>query len=71
MRRLSASVTSANRYWPRQRENSSLVFSKRAHVYHSGRLYMHALYRRRSALDDQILNELVELSLSPYVRIRR
>lgn len=64
-------MTSANRYWPRQRENSRLVFLKRAHVYHIGRLYMHALYRRRSTLDDQILNELVELSLSPYARIRR
>lgn len=32
---------------------------------------MHALYRRRSAFDDMMLDELVELSLSPYTRIRR
>lgn len=61
----------ANRFWLKQRENSRLVFLKRAQVYHSGRQYMHALYRRRSALDDSLLDELVELSLSPYTRIRR
>lgn len=57
--------------WPKQKDNSRLVFVKRAHVYHSGRVYMHALYRRRSALDDKLIGELGELSLSPYTRIRR
>ncbi|KAG6828604.1 hypothetical protein H0H92_007299 [Tricholoma furcatifolium] len=61
----------ANRFWVKQRENSRLAFMKRAQVYHSGRVYMHSLYRRRSALDDRLLTELVELSLSPYTRIRR
>ncbi|KAG5350853.1 hypothetical protein C0989_009023 [Termitomyces sp. Mn162] len=61
----------ANRFWNKQRENSRLVFLKRAQVYHSGRVYMHSLYRRRSALDDKLLEELVELSLSPYTRVRR
>ncbi|KAG6889358.1 hypothetical protein C0995_001423 [Termitomyces sp. Mi166 len=61
----------ANRFWVKQRENSRLVFLKRAQVYHSGRVYMHSLYRRRSALDDRLLGELVELSLSPYTRVRR
>ncbi|KAF9459432.1 hypothetical protein BDZ94DRAFT_1312356 [Collybia nuda] len=60
-----------NRAWPKQRDNSRLVFVKRAQVYHSGRVYMHALYRRRSALDDKLIGELVELSLSPYTRVRR
>ena len=55
----------------RQKENSRLVFVKRAQVYHSGRVYMQALYRRRSELDDKLLHELVELSLSQYTRIRR
>ncbi|KAG6869165.1 hypothetical protein C0993_012264 [Termitomyces sp. T159_Od127] len=61
----------ANRFWVKQRENSRLVFLKRAQVYHSGRVYMHSLYRRRSALDDRLLGELVELALSPYTRVRR
>lgn len=32
---------------------------------------MHALYRRRSVLDNQLINDVVELSLSPYTRVRR
>ena len=55
----------------RQKDNSRLVFLKRAQVYHSGRLYLNSLYRQRSELDDNLLNELVELSLSQYTRVRR
>ncbi|KAH9853059.1 ARM repeat-containing protein [Lenzites betulinus] len=61
----------SNRIWPKQRENSRIVFLKRAQVYNAGRLYMHALYRRREALDDQLLEDLIEMSLSPYTRVRR
>jgi len=57
--------------WPRQQEHSRLVLLKRAEAYHTTRLYMHGTYRRRSALDDQLLLDLMELSLSPYTRIRR
>ncbi|THH18097.1 hypothetical protein EW146_g2829 [Bondarzewia mesenterica] len=60
-----------NRVWPRQKHNSRLVLMKRAQVHHSGRVYMHSLYRRRSALDDLLLSDLVELSLSSYTRVRR
>jgi proteasome activator subunit 4 len=55
----------------RQKDNSRLVLLKRAQVYHSARLYLNSLYRRRSELDDKLLKELVELSLSPYTRVRR
>ncbi|THV06075.1 hypothetical protein K435DRAFT_712109 [Dendrothele bispora CBS 962.96] len=71
---LQKSYTSArdmNRVWPKQTENSRLAFVKRAQMYHSGRVYMHSLYRRRSALDDLLIGELVELALSPYTRVRR
>lgn len=60
-----------NRSWPKERKNSRVVFVKRAHVYHSGRLYLNSLYRRRSALDDNVLLEMTELAMSPYTRIRR
>ncbi|KAG7099513.1 hypothetical protein E1B28_001358 [Marasmius oreades] len=60
-----------NRMWPRQIENSRLVFLKRAQFYHSSRVYMHSLYRRRNALDDALITQLVELSLSPYTKVRR
>ncbi|TFK41322.1 hypothetical protein BDQ12DRAFT_768249 [Crucibulum laeve] len=71
MQKNYAQARDLNRSWSKQKDNSRLVFVKRAHVYHSGRLYMHALYRRRSELDDTLLCDLVELSLSPYTRIRR
>jgi hypothetical protein len=62
---------SANRIWSQQKDNSRLVFIKRAQIFACNRLYMHALYRHRSALDDKLLDELIELSLSPYTRIRK
>jgi proteasome activator subunit 4 len=66
-----ASARELNRAWARQKENSRLVHLKRALVYHSGRVYMHALYRRRSELDNHVIKDLVDLSLSPYTRVRR
>jgi proteasome activator subunit 4 len=62
---------SLNRVWPRQKTNSRIIFVKRAQVYHAGRMYMNTLYRRRSALDDRILEDLAEYSLSTYTRVRR
>ena len=70
-RALTFAIVSSNRIWPKQKENSRVVFLKRAQVYNAGRLYMHALYRRRDALDDQLLEDLIEMSLSPYTRVRR
>lgn len=56
----------------RQKDNARVVWVKRAQFYHSSRLYMHALYRRRSELDDRLLkDDLAELCLSPYTRVRR
>ncbi|KIK95621.1 hypothetical protein PAXRUDRAFT_826811 [Paxillus rubicundulus Ve08.2h10] len=61
-----------NRISTHQKDNTRVVWVKRAQLYHSGRLYMHALYRRRTALDDQLLrDDLAELCLSPYTRVRR
>lgn len=57
--------------WSKQKENTRLAFVTRAQLYHSSRVYMHSLYRRRSALDDRLLGSLVELCLSPYSRVRR
>lgn len=35
------------------------------------RVHMHTTFRRRSELDDMLLLELAELSLSQYTRVRR
>lgn len=61
-----------NRMSARQKDNTRVVWAKRAQLYHSSRLYMHALYRRRSGLDDRLLkDDLAALCLSPYTRVRR
>jgi hypothetical protein len=62
---------SLNRAWPKQKTNSRIIFVKRAQVYHSGRMYMNTLYRRRSELDDNIINNLADFAVSTYTRIRR
>ncbi|TCD70651.1 hypothetical protein EIP91_002372 [Steccherinum ochraceum] len=60
-----------SRIWPRQKANHRAVYLRRAQVYHSGRVYLDSLYRRRSAFDDLMLEDLIELSVSPYTRVRR
>lgn len=44
---------------------------KRAQLYHCSRMYLNAMYRQRSPLDDKLIRDLVELSLSQYTRLRR
>ena len=56
---------------PRQKERSRVTMVKRAHLYHYNRMYLNAMYRQRSPLDDKLISDLVELSLSQYTRLRR
>ena len=44
---------------------------KRAHLYHYTRMYLNGMYRQRSPLDDKLIHDLLELSLSQYTRLRR
>ncbi|KAI0961210.1 hypothetical protein AcV7_000369 [Taiwanofungus camphoratus] len=60
-----------SRMWPKQKDNARMVFLRRAHAYHAGRVYMHALYRRRTQLEDELIQDLIDMSLSPYTRVRR
>ncbi|KAG9039991.1 hypothetical protein FRB95_004463 [Tulasnella sp. JGI-2019a] len=55
----------------KQRQFPRLVWIKRATLYHYGRLYQHTYNRERTALDDQLLLDLMELSMSPYTRVRK
>ena len=48
-----------------------MTILKRAHLYHYNRMYLNAMYRQRSPLDDKLIHDLVELSLSQYTRLRR
>ncbi|KAG9016679.1 hypothetical protein FRB90_002543, partial [Tulasnella sp. 427] len=56
---------------PRQCGFPRLVWIKRAALYGYSRMFQHTCYRDRSALDDQLLLDLVELALSPYRRVRQ
>ncbi|KAG8934508.1 hypothetical protein FRC01_002240 [Tulasnella sp. 417] len=56
---------------PKQRSFPRMVWIKRAALYGYSRMFQHTNYRDRSALDDQLLVDLVELSLSPYTRVRK
>ncbi|KAF8328806.1 uncharacterized protein EI90DRAFT_3063646 [Cantharellus anzutake] len=47
------------------------VWVKRAHAYHALRVLTHSLYRTRKTLDDLLIKDLVEFSLSPYTRVRK
>lgn len=44
---------------------------RRAHLYHHSRMYLNAMYRERTPLDDKLIQDLTELSLSQYTRLRR
>ena len=48
-----------------------MTMVKRAHMYHCNRMYLNVMYRERSLLDDKLIQDLLELSLSQYTRLRR
>ena len=62
---------SAHRMSPRQKERPRMTLLERAHLYHYSRMYLNGMYRQRSPLDDRLIRDLVELSLSQYTRLRR
>lgn len=47
------------------------VWVRRASLYHASRLRLNSFYRKRTPLDDQLIADMCELSLSVYVQIRR
>jgi len=60
-----------HRMSPREKERCRTVVLKRAHLHYYSRMYLNAMYRQRSPLDDKLIRDLVELSLSQYTRLRR
>ncbi|CAE6462385.1 unnamed protein product [Rhizoctonia solani] len=55
----------------KQKAFPRLVWIKRAQSYHALRCHFASMYQRRSELDDQIINDLFDFSISAYTRIRR
>ncbi|KAJ2920211.1 hypothetical protein MD484_g84, partial [Candolleomyces efflorescens] len=64
-------VRDLTKAWPGQTDISRIVYLKRAQLFHISRVYMQSLFRGRSELDDKLIMELVELSISQYSRTRR
>ncbi|KAF8527908.1 ARM repeat-containing protein [Hysterangium stoloniferum] len=64
-------VRDLQRLWSKSKQFSRLVLLKRTQLYHSTRVYLNSMFRQRDELDDDLLRDLVELSLSPYTRVRR
>ncbi|KAG8770133.1 hypothetical protein FRC12_004487 [Ceratobasidium sp. 428] len=59
------------RLYAKQKSFPRLVWIKRAQSYHALRCHFSTMYRRRSELDDRIINDLFDFSISAYTRIRR
>lgn len=47
------------------------VWVRRASLYHASRMRLNSFYRKRTPLDDLLIADMCELSLSVYVQIRR
>lgn len=56
---------------PKQRSFPRVVWIKRAQAYHATRMARYNSFRPRSGLDDQLILDLIDLSLSSYTRLRR
>ncbi|GAA5854935.1 hypothetical protein JCM8547_004128 [Rhodosporidiobolus lusitaniae] len=54
-----------------QKEFPRFVWVRRASLYHASRLRLNSFYRKRSKLDDLLIGDLCELSLSVYLGVRR
>lgn len=62
---------SVNKILPRQKQWPRLVFARRAAYLHATRLHLNTFNRERSKLDDQLLDDVLELSLSSYTAVRK
>lgn len=55
----------------RQRAFPRFVWVRRANLYHASRLRLSSFYRKRSAIDDVLIADMRDLSLSAYVAVRK
>lgn len=62
---------SSSRIWPKDKVQLRPQAIRRAHLHHACRLYLNGFYRRRGAVEDNLIKDLASLCLSPYVRVRK
>lgn len=66
-----ASLVTIGRQWFGQKEFPRHYHVKRMELYHQTRCHIITMARARDALDDQLINDLVAFTVSPYVKIRK
>jgi proteasome activator subunit 4 len=66
-----AGMQSTKKMYDSQRKFHRSVFMGAATVHHQNRLSSINFYRKRSALDDRLIRNMLDFCLSPFTRIRR
>lgn len=70
-RRKYSFAKSVNKVIPRQKEWPRLVYVRRAAYLQATRMHLNTFHRKRSKLDDLLLDDVLELSLSQYTAVRK
>lgn len=66
-----SSIMASKKMYEGQRKHHRSIFMAAASVHHQNRLTTLAYYRTRSELDDKLITNLLDFTLSPFTRIRR
>lgn len=66
-----ATMVALGRQWQGQKELPRQYSIKRMEVYHLTRCHLVTMTRARDEIDDQLINDLVAFTISPYVKIRK
>jgi len=64
-------MMSSKKMYEGQRKHHRSIFMAAASVHHQNRLTTLAYYRVRSQLDDKLIGNMIDFTLSPFTRIRR
>jgi proteasome activator subunit 4 len=64
-------MVALGRQWYGQKELPRHYSIKRMEVYHLTRCHLVTMTRARDEIDDQLINDLVAFTISPYVKIRK
>ena len=66
-----SAIMGSKKMYDGQRKHHRSIFMAAASVHHQNRLTTLAYYRVRSALDDKLIGNMLDFTLSPFTRIRR
>ncbi len=66
-----SSMQITKRIYESQNKHHRSIFLAAASLHHQNRLMTIAYYRKRSALDDKLIVDILDFCLSPFLRVRR